>query len=114
MLIVADMPLKSFMRLFEADTPLQIVALGDTAHPSGGYVNEALVSHVGQVSHLLAHPYDFAGLVHLEAVVAQLALTYQHERYTLSGAAKSLARLTQRIRELNTEGEGPRFIVLAT
>ncbi|MDJ0365998.1 hypothetical protein QMK33_12615 [Hymenobacter sp. H14-R3] len=112
MLILADLPLKSFLRLFEAETPLQVIELGDTAHPGSGYVDEALVGNVTRVGHLLAHPYDFAGLVYLEAVLPQLLLTYQHQRYVLSGDTKPLARLTQRVRELNAAAGGPQFVLL--
>ncbi|GAB3634420.1 hypothetical protein GCM10027422_00100 [Hymenobacter arcticus] len=108
------MPLKHFMCLFEAETPLQVVALGDTMHPASGYVNEAIVGEVTEVGHLLAYPYDFAGLVFFEAVVPQARITYQGQQYRLTGTAKFLARLVQRASALNAAAEGMPFTVLTT
>lgn len=107
------MPLKHFLRLFGAETPLQVVALGDTLHPSSGYVEEAILGEVTAVGQLFAHPYDFAGLVFFEALVPQVRITYQQQHYQLAGPTKPLARLVQRMRELNAEEEPPQFIVVS-
>jgi hypothetical protein len=114
-ILLADMPLKHLMRLFEAETPLHVVALGDTLHPSSGYVEEAIVSAVATVGQLLDHPYNFDGLVFFEAVilVPQVLITYQAQRYQLTSDTKFLTCLVQRTRELNAAIGGPRFIILA-
>ena len=110
--MLADMPLKSFMRLFGPEMPLRVLALTDTLHPGSGCVDETILGEITQVRHLLAHPYDFAGLVLLEAEVPPVRLTYQGQQYQLAGSSRALARLTQRIRALNVAAAGPRFMLL--
>jgi hypothetical protein len=98
---LADAPLKHLLRLFAPDAPLRIQALGDTQHPSAGYVDEALVRGIAQVSELLAFPYDFAGLVNFEATVADIMVAYHGEHYQLTGPPKAMQRLLAQLQHLN-------------
>ena len=50
---------KSILSLYDDDMPVTAVTLGDTCHPSSGYVNEDLIRGVKTVSALLAFDYDF-------------------------------------------------------
>ena len=60
-LLLADLPLKQLLLLFDADAAITILALGDVMHPASGYVDEAVVADIKLVGQLLAHPYDFEG-----------------------------------------------------
>lgn len=106
-LVLSDMPLKSFLHLFDAAAPLRVAALGDTMHPSSGYVDEAIVAGVETVGQLLQHEYDFTGLVYLEAVIEQVAVVYHESRYELSGDEKRLTRIENRLRELPYQATYP-------
>lgn len=112
---VAGGPLKHLLRLFAPEAPLHVRALGDTWHPSAGYVEQELVREVRQVADLLAFPYDFAGLVYLDATVADITLTYHAEHYRLSGPPKTLQLVLAQLRALNAlPGAPPLRIVAAT
>jgi hypothetical protein len=106
------MPLKHFLRLFEPTESIKILALGDTMHPSSGYVDERIVSGVERVAQLCAHAYDFEGLIHFEATVAEITIKYADDQYLLAGNAKQLATLQDRIRALNAASKEQLFIVL--
>jgi hypothetical protein len=114
-LLLADCPLKHLLQLFATETPLQIRELGDTLHPSSGYVDEALVAGVTTVGQLRAHPYDFGGLVHFRAEVAAVSVRYSIDgHYELSGPDKALWRLLSHLEELNAQlGFQPKLQVLA-
>ena len=108
---LADAPLKHVLRLFAADAPLHIRALGDTQYPGAGYVDEALVRGISQVGELLAFPYDFAGLVHFEATAADITITYQAESYRLLGQPKAIQRLLAQLRQCNALPDAPALTV---
>ena len=109
---LADAPLKHLLRLFAADAPLHIQALGDTQHPSAGYVDETLVPGITQVGELLAFPYDFAGLVHFEATAADITILYKGESYQLTGPLKAIQRLLAQLRQLNSRPDAPVLTLL--
>jgi hypothetical protein len=111
-LLLADVPLKHVLRLFAADAPLHIQALGDTQHPGAGYVDEALVREITRIGELLAFPYDFPGLVHFEATAADITITYREKSYQLAGQPKAIERLLAQLRQLNARPDAPSLTVL--
>ena len=112
-LTLADVPLKHFLRLFDAAAPMQILELGDTWHPSRGYVDESISGKVERVEQLLAYDYDFRGLVYFEAYVQDVAVKYQQNQYELHGKTKALEQLLSQIRALNALDEELKFDILA-
>ena len=82
-------------------------------HPSSGYVDERVVSGVAQVGQLCAHAYNFEGLVHFEAIVAEVSVKYNGDYYQIAGNAKKLATIQQRLRALNAAGQEPLFTILS-
>ena len=111
-LVLGDLPLKLLLRLFAADEPLHIQELGDTWHPSRGFVDETLVRGVERVGQLLVYDYDFAGLVHLIAAVGEVTIHYRRQQYELHGSAKALEKLDGRIRALNATYTELEIVVL--
>lgn len=93
------------LRLFASEQPIQILELGDTMHPDSGYVDKALVQGVETVGQLLAHDYDFEGLVYFSAVLPEVSIRYQYhdEQYELVGPDKAIYRLVRRLEELNAQ-----------
>ncbi|RTQ47562.1 hypothetical protein EJV47_19295 [Hymenobacter gummosus] len=100
-ILLADCPLKHLLRLFPPAEPIHIRELGDTWHPSSGYVDAAIVTGVDTIGQLLAHEYDFGGLVYFDAAVAGLTLRYHAEQYELRGPDKTMWRLLRQLDEQN-------------
>jgi len=96
------------------EAPLHIRALGDVWHPSAGYVDEALVHGITQIEDLLAFPYDFAGLVHFEAVIAGISVIYNHDYYQLTGPSKLMQQLRTRLQVLNAYPDAQPLVLLTT
>src|SRR5437868_3197785 len=62
-LIVQTRSLKNFLELFDAEEVLSELHLGDTWHPSSGFVGEEILNGKCRISEILRSPYDFSGLV---------------------------------------------------
>ena len=60
---------KSILALYNNDTPVTDVILGDTCHPDSGYVNEELIRDIKTVSALRTFDYDFPCLVEFRATI---------------------------------------------
>lgn len=54
--------LKSLLGLFAIDSPLTQLQLGDTWHPSAGFLDETIVGPCPMVRDIVENQYDFIGL----------------------------------------------------
>ena len=59
--------LKDFLSLFDKEAVLDNLELGDTWHPSSGYVDESILNGKNKIKDILDFDYDFKGLVAFEA-----------------------------------------------
>jgi hypothetical protein len=108
-LIIYTKSLKDFLNLFDKVDYLEDLSLGDTWHPSDGYVDELILGEQRTVDEILKFPYDFVGLVFFECKINKVfiklnaSIVNPHQTYELSGIDYQLRHLTYRIIELNTE-----------
>jgi hypothetical protein len=102
-LILDDIPLKSFLMLFHPADKIQIMELGDTWHPSSGFIDESVLGEIRTVDQILNVDYDFKGLVYLEATLEGLQVKYHHQAYALSGDRAVLEKLVGKIKMLNPD-----------
>ena len=92
-LIIDDRPLKEFFKLFKEDEALEIIELGDTWHPSSGFVDETFFQPIKTVGDLLKIDYDFKGLVHFMANIRGLSIDYNDGYYKITGTKKEIEKL---------------------
>ena len=91
--IFEEIPLKEFFKLFEKDEELDIIELGDTAHPSSGFVDQTYFKQIKTVGDLMEVDYDFNGLVILIAKVRGLIIEYHENRYKIIGEKKDIDKI---------------------
>ena len=108
-LIIKAQSLKDFLSLFDNTSFLEELALGDTWHPSDGYVDEIILGGRHRVDEILKFPYDFIGLVLFECKIDGLIIKLKTKNYNLyhtfeiNGIDYKLRNLTDKIIEFNTE-----------
>ena len=108
-LILEDVPLKLFLKLFQPEDKVEVKELGDSWHPSSGFVNESILGEVRKVDQITNHEYDFRGLVYFEALISGIEVEYQDEQYTLKGSKQQLDRVLNSIKTLNGSSDFPQF-----
>jgi hypothetical protein len=92
-LTIDGRPLKEFFRIFDKDEKLKIIELGDTWHPSSGFVDQTYFKHIKTVDDLLKTDYDFKGLVIFMARIRELSIDYHGDYYKISGDKKEIEKL---------------------
>ncbi|WP_052593333.1 hypothetical protein [Aureispira sp. CCB-QB1] len=98
--------LKNLLVLFPPDAELTGILLGDTRHPSHGFVDEKILDTKNKILDLLEFGYDFKGLVAFEANLQSLKIqllgyTQEHQEYLVQGTAKEIQALQNKIIEEN-------------
>lgn len=102
--------LKDALALFDCDAAFKVVSLGDTWHPSSGFVDEKLLDKISRVDELLEFDYDFKGLVNFEAWVGSVNIkflsgTRKDSEFLIQGNAKDIEVLKSRLIEKNAYHE---------
>lgn len=69
--LIDEVPLKYFLNLFDPEDKVDLVELGDTWHPSNGFVDESILGEIENVKQFIDFDYDFKGLVYFKAVIAE-------------------------------------------
>lgn len=92
-LTIEDRPLKNFFAIFSKDDNLEIIELGDTWHPTSGFVEESYFKDIKTVDDLLKTDYDFKGLVIFIATIRGLLIEYHGDYYKISGNKKEIEKL---------------------
>lgn len=113
-LLIRTKCLKDLLHLFNTDDELANLALGDTWHPSSGFVDESVLNGKTKVKEILDFPYEFKGLVGFKASVGHINInlvTYpnedrDHEEYEITGPKKEIRILNNKILELNAYSPG--------
>ena len=100
-IIIERVPLKVLLTLFNPTDKIRIQELGDTGHPTSGFVDQSIISHINTVGKLLDFNYDFKGLVLFDAIIDSIHLYYTKEGYTISGPIKALKKVETSIIESN-------------
>ena len=96
--------------LFHPADKIQVVELGDTWHPSSGFIDECVCREMRTVGQILHINYDFKGLVYLEAHLAGLQVKYDGQAYALSGDRPVLEKVVSKIKMLNTDpNQSPKY-----
>lgn len=98
---IQKIPLKRFLQLFRPEDKIHVSDLGDTWHPSSGFVDEKILGDAETVQELLDFDYDFKGLVLFIATIDHLKIDYEREVFEITGDKKQLYRLIKKIEELN-------------
>ncbi len=68
--------LKSILSLFNPSKEITKLQLGDTWHPSSGFVDESILNGKKTIQEILEFHYDFKGLVLFEAVIDDVIVKY--------------------------------------
>ena len=108
-LIIKAQSLKDFLSLFDNTMYLEELLLGDTWHPSNGYVDETILGGQHRIDEIIKFPYDFIGLVFLECKIDGLIIKLKTKHYDLyhtfeiNGIDYKLRSLTNKIIEFNAE-----------
>ncbi len=92
--------------LFDSNLELKDLILGDTLHPSSGFIDEKILQNKTNISDLLNFNYDFKGLVEFEANISSMKISlisYNENRleFKIIGAAKEIEVLKNRVIEAN-------------
>lgn len=98
--------LKDVLSLFDRNVELKKIILGDTWHPSSGFVDEKVLGGKNRVSELLDFNYNFKGLVEFEAFLnsIKIELINNNENgkdFVIRGNAREIERLKNKIIEEN-------------
>ena len=102
--------LKNLLALFDGDTPLSNVMLGDTCHPQSGYISEQFITGIHTVSALLAVEYDFPCLVEFSATIGATSVKRQdgangQDIYVITGTSKAISQIRNAIIARNAAGQ---------
>ncbi|WP_266204205.1 hypothetical protein [Pontibacter kalidii] len=108
-LILEDIPLKLFLKLFQPEDKVEVKELGDSWHPSSGFVNESILREVRKINQIINYEYDFRGLVYFEALISGIEVVYQDEQYTLKGSRQQLEKVISSIKALNGSSDFPQY-----
>ncbi|MGX7688150.1 hypothetical protein ACWA1C_13385 [Flectobacillus roseus] len=90
-LFIYTKSLKDLLNLFDKVDYIEDLSLGDTWHPSDGYVDELILGEQRTVDSILKFPYDFVGLVFFECKINKVfvklntAIGNLHQTYELNG-----------------------------
>jgi len=98
--------LKDFLSLFNRNAKLDEIILGDTWHPSSGFVDETILDGKHKISDLLDFDYDFRGLIEFEASLDSMRIRLVHNNdrkleFAISGNLKDIQRLRDKLIETN-------------
>ena len=101
--------LKDLLRVFDPEKELVEFSLGDTWHPSFGYIDESIFGDDVTVKDVLDYEYEFSGLVGFVAGVGEVKIQYldfteeksDYMNFLVSGSEKELRNLMSKITELN-------------
>jgi hypothetical protein len=99
--------LKDLLELFDPKLELEDIILGDTCHPSSGFVDEKILNGKMLISDLISFDYDFRGLVEFKAnyksvQIEMLSRFDEMGEYQIIGDAKEIETIKNLIIEKNS------------
>lgn len=98
--------LKDLLSLFETDLFLEDIVLGDTWHPSSGFIDESILKGKQQISDLLHFDYDFKGLIEFGAKVSAMTIELlshaeKQLEFRIEGSIQQIIQLRNKVIEKN-------------
>ena len=93
--------LKDFLSLFDKEAVLRNLELGDTWHPSSGYIDESILNGKNKIKDILEFDYDFKGLVAFEANIEEINVTFKNEAFAITGPESAIRGINDKVIELN-------------
>jgi hypothetical protein len=113
-LLIKTKGVKDLLSLFDPESVIESVSLGDTWHPSAGFIDESIIEHLERVKDILDCVYDFPGLVSFEATVEHMNIRLighsdsdqGDEIYEISGSNVALRGVQNKIIEHNATNLG--------
>jgi hypothetical protein len=107
-LLITTKSLKDFLSIFESNELLADLSLGDTWHPSSGFVDEKILGELPTVGNVLEFDYDFKGLVGFSASISTVKVkllsdltTDEEQSFEVSAGDGLLRKLSNKIIEIN-------------
>ena len=108
-LLIKSKCLKDFLSLFDGDCCIESLSLGDTWHPSSGFVDENILDGKREIKDILGFRYEFEGLISFEAKIGSVAvrlMAYPNEdreleEYQVRGSEEDLRSIYIKIVEEN-------------
>jgi hypothetical protein len=96
-MVIEHISLKDLLRLFEPKQLIQNFELGDTAHPSSGYVNESILQGKNTVEQLLNFDYEFNGLVHFVGIIDDYKIVYEKDCFKIEALDWKLKAIENKV-----------------
>lgn len=106
-LLIKTTSIKSFLALFDKEEAIKELQLGDTWHPSSGFIDENILENKNKIQDILEFTYDFKGLVCFEGVIGNLKVKYkaleeEYEQYEIIGNDEKIIEIENKLIELNS------------
>lgn len=106
-LLIKTTSIKSFLELFHKEEVIKEIQLGDTWHPSSGFIDENILEGKNKIQDILEFPYGFKGLVCFEGIIGNLKVKYkaleeEYEQYEIIGNNKEIREIENKIIKLNS------------
>jgi|GEM_PF-2706446 len=107
-LLIKSKNLKEFLLIFETYEILHNLSLGDTCHPSSGYITEEILGENPTVKSLLSFNYEFEGLIEFVAKISTFEIKAvnsclgEGNIFEITAAECQLRTLRYKIIEINT------------
>jgi hypothetical protein len=95
--IIQAYTLKHFLSLFDGKSIVENLQLGDTAHPSNGFVDGTILRGKNTVQDVLDFTYSFQGLVLFTCTINDIDIEYKNDTYELIGEDRKLKALSYKI-----------------
>ena len=108
MIRIKETKLKILLSIFPSDSKIVITELGDTWHPSSGFVDESILDGAETVQDVLNFDYDFIGLVLFTARIDGLLINLVENVFEISGTDNEIQVILSKINRQN-EIVGPKI-----
>ncbi len=113
-LVIKTSSLKDFLLLFKQEEILDNLSLGDTWHPSSGFVDEEILEGRRKIGEIIEFDYDFGGLVDFTANIENIELRLVSQpnknhkllKFEVKCSAKYQKILTEKTIEKNAYAPG--------
>lgn len=98
--------LKELLGVFNESDQLTDIILGDTCHPSSGFVDEGILNGKTKVNELLKFNYEFSCLIEFKAQldnckIELISYSDTQEEYKIQGPAREIEKIRNKIIEIN-------------
>ena len=107
--IITTSTFKEFLSLFNSDDILENLSLGDTWHPSSGFIDQEILKGKRKVHEIIEFDYNFEGLIGFETNIGDMILQLltgtkdksEKLMFEVKGTDKDLKILSDKVIEKN-------------